>query len=75
VESIHQVISDLERMGIESTDGAHENLMDVFRYTVNQQLELAQDPTRQAYRNKPFSVPEERKISKKWQSRLLFFNN
>jgi DTW domain-containing protein YfiP len=75
VESLHQVLLDLNRMGLETTGVAHENLMEVFRYTVNQQIELAQDPERQGYRKKPFSIPEERKISKKWESRLLFFKD
>jgi hypothetical protein len=61
-------------LGLEDSSYQQENLMDVFRYTVNQQLELAQDPDKQGYRKKPFSVPEDRKISKKWESRLLFFN-
>lgn len=74
VESIHQVLLDLNRLGLEDSSYQQENLMDVFRYTVNQQLELAQDPDKQGYRKKPFSVPEERKISKKWENRLLFFN-
>lgn len=73
VESIHQVLLDLNRMGLEASEKQHDNLMDVFRYTVNQQMTLAQDPSRQGYRKKPFSIPEERKISKKWQQRLLFF--
>lgn len=75
VESIHQVLHDLNRMKLESTNGAEENLMDVFRYTVQQQIELASDPERQGYRKKPFSLPENRKISRKWEHRLLFFNN
>lgn len=73
VESIHQVLLDLNRMGMENTTPAHENLMDVFRHTVNQQMDLAKDPSRQGYRKKPFSLPENRKISKKWEGRLLFF--
>lgn len=73
VESIHQVLLDLNRMGMENTNPAHENLMDVFRHTVNQQMDLAKDPSRQGYRKKPFSLPENRKISKKWEGRLLFF--
>ena len=73
VESLHQVIQELNRMGLEETGSAHENLMEVFRHTVNQQIQLASDPTRQGYRKKPFSAPEERRISKKWQERLLFF--
>lgn len=75
VESIHQVILDLNRLGKEKTQGAEENLMEVFRHTVNQQIELASDPERQGYRKKPFSLPEERKISKKWDQRLLFFKD
>lgn len=73
VESIHQVLLDLNRMGMEKTDPAHENLMNVFRHTVNQQMDLAKDPSRQGYRKKPFSLPENRRISKKWDQRLLFF--
>lgn len=75
VESIHQVLLDLNRMNLESTVEAHENLMDVFRYTVGQQMDLAKDPSRQGYRKKPFREPLERKISIKWQSRLLFFKS
>lgn len=75
VESIHQVMMDLNRMGVESSGDAHENLMEVFRYTVKQQIELAADPERQGYRKKPFKSAEDRKVSKKWESRLLFFNN
>lgn len=75
VESIHQVILDLNRMELENTFESHENLMDVFRYTVDQQIKLSQDPERSGYRKKPFSSPENRKISKKWEQRLLFFNS
>lgn len=73
VESIHQVILELNRLGIEETKGAEENLMEVFRKTVDQQIELSNDPSRQGYRRKPYSLPSERKISKKWKERLLFF--
>lgn len=73
VESIHQVMLDLNRLGTEKTHGAEENLMEVFRKTVQQQIELAQDPTRQGYRKKPFKLSSDRKISKKWGHRLLFF--
>jgi len=73
VESIHQVICELNRLGLESTEGKEENLIDVFNKTVEQQIELAEDPQRQGYRRKAFSLPSERKISKKWEKRLLFF--
>lgn len=73
VESLHQVLLDLNRMEIESTAPFHDNLMDVFKHTVDQQIELASDPSKQGYRKKPFRAPEDRKISKKWDQRLLFF--
>ncbi|MBA2403899.1 MAG: DTW domain-containing protein [Bdellovibrionales bacterium] len=73
VESIHQVLLDLNNLGKEKTQGSEENLMDVFRKTVQQQIELAQDPSRQGYRKKPFKLSGDRKISKKWGHRLLFF--
>lgn len=75
VESLHQVMIELNRLGIESTGEAHHNLMDVFRKTVDQQVSLAQDQGRQGYRRKPLSLPEERTISKKWNDRLLFFRS
>lgn len=75
VESIHQVLLDLNRLAVEQTGHDHENLMEVFRYTVEQQISLASDPNRSGYRKKPFSVPEDRKISKKWEDRLLFFKS
>jgi DTW domain-containing protein YfiP len=75
VESIHQVLLDLNRMGLENTSDHHQNLMEVFRYTVDQQIHLANDLARAGYRKKPFSMPENRKISKKWDSRLLFFRS
>ena len=73
VESLHQVLLDLNKLGKESTRGSEENLMEVFRQTVKLQIELAQDPARQGYRKKPFKLSGERKISKKWEHRLLFF--
>ncbi len=75
VESIHQVIIDLNKLGKESSCGLEDNLMVVFRKTVQQQIDLANDPERQGYRKKPYRPSSQRKISKKWQSRLLFFKN
>lgn len=73
VESIHQVLLDLNRAGVETTHGSEENLMNVFRETVRMQKELASDTSREGYRRKPFSFPEERRMSKKWTERSLFF--
>lgn len=75
VESIHQVIFELNRLGLEQTQGKEENLLEVFNKIVEQQISLAADPTRAGYRRKSFSLPSERRVSKKWQKRLLFFKN
>lgn len=75
VESLHQVILELNRLGVEKTSGKEENLMAVFRKTVRQQIELASDPARNRYRPKPYREPSERKISKKWSERLVFFRD
>lgn len=75
VESIHQVIIELNRLKIEETNMSHDNLMDIFRHTVKQQIELAADEKNQGYRRKPYSAPEAKKISKKWSDRLLFFKS
>lgn len=72
VESIYQVIRGLNEAGVEDTLRKEENLMEVFRKTVDQQIECAKEPGA-GYRRKPFSLPEERKTSKKWSKRLLFF--
>jgi len=73
VESIHQVICELNRLGVEKTGQQEENLIKVFRHTVDQQIQLASDPDKQGYRRKAFSSPEKRRISTKWDKRLLFF--
>jgi DTW domain-containing protein YfiP len=74
-ESLHQVIMELNRLGLEATGGKEENLMEVFRKTVRQQMELAQDPTKNRYRPKAYRAPEERKISRKWEERSVFFKS
>ncbi|MFL5786201.1 MAG: tRNA-uridine aminocarboxypropyltransferase [Bacteriovoracaceae bacterium] len=74
-ESLHQVILELNRLGLEATNGLEENLMEVFRKTVSQQIELASDPTKNRYRPKAYRPPEERKISRKWEDRSVFFKN
>lgn len=75
VESIHQVIQDLNALGIEKTQNQEDNLLEVFRETIRQQIACAADPEKQGYRRKAYSLPENRKISRKWSERLLFFRN
>lgn len=75
VESIHQVLIELNRLQVEKTGGAEENLMSVFRHTVNEQIKIAQNPGEQGYRRRAYSAGDERKISKKWNERLIFFKD
>jgi DTW domain-containing protein len=75
VESIHQVLLELNRLGLESSGQAHDNLMQVFRHTVTQQLELAQDPAQAGYRKRAYKPHAARRTSKKWEQRLLFFRS
>lgn len=72
-ESLHQLLLEMNRLGLEKTEGHEENLMEVFRETVKQQLEAAADLERSRYRAKPFVEPHLRKISKKWGWRNVFF--
>ncbi len=74
-ESLHQVLLELNRLNREATHGKEENLMNVFRRTVQQQLEAAADLERTRYRAKPFIESHLRKISKKWEKRNVFFKN
>lgn len=74
-ESLHQLLLEMNRLGLEQTENQEENLMEVFRETVKQQLEAAADLERSRYRAKPFVEPHLRKISKKWGHRNVFFKN
>lgn len=74
-ESLHQLLLEMNRLGLEKTEGQEENLMEVFRETVKQQLEAAADLERSRYRAKPFVEPHLRKISKKWGHRNVFFKD
>ncbi len=74
-ESLHQLIIEMNRLGVEKTQGLENNLMEVFRTTVEQQIECAADLERSRYRAKPFIEPHLRKISKKWGWRNVFFKN
>jgi len=73
VESIYQVIKELNKLKVEETLEQEVNLIEVFNYTVKQQIDLASDPNREGYRKRAFSSPSKRKQSKKWDHRLLFF--
>lgn len=73
IESLHQVLIELKRLGLESGETPIDNLTDIFGKMVERQIQIASDPTLQGYRRKSYSAPSERKKSKKWGKRSLFY--
>jgi len=74
IEALHELLCVWERQGNANYGGAQEGLMDVFRELVKFQIKCSEDPNLQSYRKKKsFSSVKERKISKKWEKRKIFF--
>jgi len=73
LESIHQVLIELKRLGVEAPETPINNLTDLFKQMVDLQLKIASDPNLQGYRKKNYSAPKDRKKSKKWETRSLFY--
>lgn len=73
VESIFFLIQQLERQGRENLQERSQVLMDVFRFTVKQQMAMAMDENLKGYRRQTTGPKRERQISKKWSSRQLLY--
>jgi DTW domain-containing protein YfiP len=73
IESIHQVLIELKRLGAEVPETPVNNLTDIFGKMVERQVQIASDPSLQGYRRKSYSAPTDRKKSKKWEKRSLFY--
>lgn len=73
IESVHQVLVELKRLGLEKGDAPIDNLTDIFSKMVERQIQIASDPNLQGYRRKSYSAPAERTKSKKWEKRSLFY--
>lgn len=77
VESVTILLSELERMNIEDLGEKKQNLLDVFNYCVDLQLQLSQENRETGYRRSAENLTEtlkNRSISKKWSKRSLFFS-
>lgn len=77
VESVTILLSELERMKIEDLGEKKQNLLDVFNYCVDLQLQLSQENKETGYRRStvnPSEMLKNRSISKKWSKRSLFFS-
>lgn len=75
LESIHVFLSELERRGLERLGGAHDNMMEVFKFMVDFQIKCASDPSLPSYRNAKggYSDKSQRKKSKKYNSNRIVF--
>lgn len=75
IEALHEFFCIWERQGQANYEGRQEALMEVFRELVKFQIACAEDPNKQSYRKKKgFSSIKERKPSKKWETRKIFFS-
>ena len=74
LEALHELFCIWEKQGFATYEGKHDGLMAVFRELVKFQIACAEDPNKQSYRKKKgFSSVKERKPSKKWETRKIFF--
>ncbi len=73
IESIHQVLVEFKRLGIEESGTPIDHLTEVFGKMVERQIQIASDPALQGYRRNSYSTPTDRKKSKKWETRSLFY--
>lgn len=68
LESIHFFLEESERRGLESLNGAQDNMIEVFKAMIDFQIECALNPSLSSYRMRTggYSKKEERTKSKKW---------
>ncbi|MCK5883377.1 MAG: DTW domain-containing protein, partial [Bacteriovoracaceae bacterium] len=74
IESIHFFLSEWERMGHAVYDSAHDGLIYIFDKMVEFQKGCALNPELPSYRKGRYKEHHEKKKSKKWDSRKLFFD-
>jgi DTW domain-containing protein YfiP len=75
IESVYVLISELERQGLEKTDGKKEGLLNILEQIVKYQVDCANDPSRASYRKRVegYKKPEERTDSARWEKRMILF--
>lgn len=74
IESIHFFLTEWERMGHASYEGEQEGLIHIFDKMVEFQKGCALNPDLPSYRKGRYKEHHEKKQSKKWDSRKLFFD-
>ncbi len=75
IESVYIVLSELEKQGLESSNGKKEGLINMLDQIVKYQVECAEDPNKNSYRKRTdgYKKPEERKESTRWEKRMILF--
>lgn len=75
IESIYYLLQGLKQWRVEQLEGEEEILLDSLQDLVEFQIRCALDPNLQSYRKGRYRPPEERKESKRWQSRKICFES
>jgi DTW domain-containing protein len=75
IESVYIVLSELEKQGLEVTNGKKEGLIHMLDQIVKFQIQCAEDPNKSSYRKrtKGYKNPEERKEATRWEKRMVLF--
>ena len=75
IESVYQLISELEKQGIENTGSKKEVLPALLKRLVDFQIKCAGDTSLVSYKRKsrPYKKPQDRIENKKWKRRKICF--
>ncbi len=73
IESVHRVLDLFDNYKVESLKGSHQNLLDVFKDLIDFQISCANDKTIKSYRKGSYKKQDDRKKSKKWIKRNVFY--
>lgn len=65
VESVHVLIQDLGKKGVETLDGDEDAMIDTFKAMIQKQIDVASDPNTPSYRGKKPSKDRKPKIREK----------
>lgn len=74
IEAIYIFLDDIQKQSKTSLFGSkHETLLDILKLVVDFQIKCATDPTIPSYRNNKLKSTSEKRNSKKWESRSIFY--
>ncbi len=74
IEAIYIFLDDMQKQSKTDLFGSkHRALLDMLKLVVDFQIKCATDPTIPSYRNSRLKSKNEKKTSKKWESRSIFY--